>query len=155
MGAINNAFNQAAGTVAGAALAIKHAKESDFSKAITAENAALVARNQSREANVAENSAEINEEQVNKEYLRSIVESWGKEIQYDKAKERKNASAKTVNKKLADWEAAEIARKEYGNKVYSIETMQQRAGEHRDHAKKATELAEKAKEKFEKRWGGK
>ena len=155
MGAINNAFNQAAGAAAGAALAIKHAKDSDFSKAISAENAAVVARNQSREANVAENAAEIDEEQVNKDYLRSIVESWGKEIQYDKAKERKNASAKTVNKKLEEWQAAEIARKEYGNKVYSIETMQQRAGEQRDHAKKATQLAEKAKQKYESRWGGK
>ena len=32
MGAINQAFNQAAGALAGASLAIKHAQESDFSK---------------------------------------------------------------------------------------------------------------------------
>ena len=45
MGAINNAFNQAVGTVAGAALAIKHAQESDFSKMNSADNSALIARN--------------------------------------------------------------------------------------------------------------
>ena len=36
MGAINSAFNQAVGAAAGAALAVKHAKESDFSKMNTA-----------------------------------------------------------------------------------------------------------------------
>ena len=50
MGAINNAFNQAVGATAGAALAVKHAKETDFSKAITAEHSALVAKNQAAEA---------------------------------------------------------------------------------------------------------
>ena len=34
MGAINNAFNQAVGAAAGAALAIKHAKEQDMSQAL-------------------------------------------------------------------------------------------------------------------------
>ena len=34
MGAINNAFNQAAGTVAAAGLAIQHAKETDMSQAL-------------------------------------------------------------------------------------------------------------------------
>ena len=67
MGAINNAFNQAAGAAAGAALAIKHAKETDFSKAITAENAALIARNQSREADVAAKNAILDEEPTNKD----------------------------------------------------------------------------------------
>ena len=62
MGAINNAFNQAAGAAAGAALAIKHAKETDFSKSITAENAALVARNQSREAEADAKAAKLEEE---------------------------------------------------------------------------------------------
>ena len=57
MGAINNAFNQAAGAVAGAALAIKHAKETDFSKMNSAENSALVARNQSRAASAEANEA--------------------------------------------------------------------------------------------------
>jgi hypothetical protein len=53
MGAINNAFTQAAGAVAGAALAIKNTKEVEASKLRTVENAALVARNQSREATAA------------------------------------------------------------------------------------------------------
>ena len=43
MGAINNAFNQAAGAVAGAALAIQHAKETEFSKMNSADNTATIA----------------------------------------------------------------------------------------------------------------
>ena len=50
MGAINNAFNQAAGAVAGASIAIKHAQESDFSKMNSAEHSALIARNQASTA---------------------------------------------------------------------------------------------------------
>ena len=57
MGAINNAFNQAAGALAGAGLAIKHAKETEESKMHTAENSALVARNQSRTAEAEANDA--------------------------------------------------------------------------------------------------
>ena len=50
MGAINNAFNQALGAVAASGVAIKHAKEADFSKMNTAEHAALVANNQAVDA---------------------------------------------------------------------------------------------------------
>ena len=66
MGAINNAYNQAIGTAAGAALAIKRAQESDFSKMNAAEHSALVARNQSREADVAAKDATLNENETNK-----------------------------------------------------------------------------------------
>ena len=60
MGAINNAFNQAAGAVAGAAVTIKHTQESEFSKMNSADNSALIARNQSRAATAEANEA-INE----------------------------------------------------------------------------------------------
>lgn len=50
MGAINNAFNQAVGAAAGAALAIKHAQETEESKMNVAEHSALVARNQASTA---------------------------------------------------------------------------------------------------------
>ena len=66
MGAINNAFNQAAGAVAGAALAAKHAQESDFSKMNAAEHSALIARNQSREADVAAKDAKLDEDPTNR-----------------------------------------------------------------------------------------
>ena len=62
MGAINNAFNQAAGTVAGAALVVKHAKETEESKMYTAENAALIARNQARTAEAEAKAAKLEEE---------------------------------------------------------------------------------------------
>ena len=57
MGAINNAFNQVAGTVAGAALAVKHAKETDFAKMNSTDSAALIAGNQARAANDEANAA--------------------------------------------------------------------------------------------------
>ena len=161
MGAINNAFNQAAGAVAGAALAIKHAKETDFSKAIASENAALIARNQAREADVAADAAKIGEKKTNDDYINSIINVWGRDEEYYKAEEeynknklkRKNASRKNADKKLEDWQAAEIARDTLGNKVYSIETMKQRAEEQRAHADKATKLAEQAQQKYQSKWG--
>ena len=79
MGAINSAFNQALGAVAGAGIAIKHAKESDLSKAVTAEHSALVAKNQAVEAEAAANEAKLGEEQANSEEIDAIMNSWGKD----------------------------------------------------------------------------
>lgn len=105
MGAINNAFNQAAGAVAGAALAIKHAKETDFSKMNAADNSALIARNQARaataEANEASNEAgkdgglieQLSDASTNRVYA---------EREYNKAVNRKNGSEATMYEKLTD-----------------------------------------------------
>ena len=162
MGAINQTFNQAAGAVAGAALAIKHAKETDFSKAISSENAAIIARNQSREADVAAKDATLDEKQTNEGLVDAIISSWGKDEEYYKAQEdynnnkqkRKNASRKNVDKKYEEWQAAMKAIDELDNKLFSIEAMKQRALEQRDHADKATQLAEKAQQKYQSKWGG-
>ena len=155
MWAINNAFNQAAGAVAGAALAIKHAKETEESKMYTAENAALIARNQARTADIEAKDAKLDEEQTRSDEVDAIIKSWGKDEAYYKALKRKNASAKTVDKKLKDWQAATRAIDELDNKLFGIESMQQRATEQRAHADKATQLAEKAQQKYQSRWGGK
>ena len=154
MGAINNAFNQAAGAVAGAALAYQHAKESDFSKAIAAEHTALVARNQSREADAAAKDAKLEEQPTSSDLLDAVVKSWGKDEAYYKALKRKNASAKTVDKKLKEWQAATRAIDELDNKLFSIQAMQERAAEQRAYADKATQIAEKAQQKYQSRWGG-
>ena len=155
MGAINNTFNQAAGAAAGAALAIKHAKETDFSKAITAENAALVARNQARAADAEAKDAKLDEEQTFIASADAAVKEWDAEQKYNKAKNRKNASAKTVSKKLTELDAAKRAYMELTNKLKGIDDMVQRAAEQRAHADKATQLAEKAQQKYQSRWGGK
>ena len=102
MGAINNAFNQAAGAAAGAALAVKHAKETDFSKAITAENAALVARNQSRAADAEAKAAKLEEEPTFIAAGDAAAKEWDAEQAYSKARNRKNASYKTKMKKLTE-----------------------------------------------------
>ena len=154
MGAINNAFNQAAGAAAGAALAIKHAKETDFSKAITAENAAHVARNQARAAEAEAKDTKTEEWQAGDDYINAMIDKIDKTNKYEKAKNRKNASDKTVYKKYKDLQAAEKALGEVSNKIDSIQAMQQRATEQRAHADKATQLAEKAQQKYQSRWGG-
>lgn len=158
MGAINNAFNQAAGAVAGAALAIKHAKETDFSKAITAENAALVARNQARDAEAESNEA-THESGKEGGLLDQLGDANDDRIRaekaYNKAVNRKNGSQATIFKKQEDLWAAQEAEKTLKGKFQALKDIQNRAVEQREHAKKATELAKQAKQKFESKWGGK
>ena len=156
MGAINNAFNQAAGAVAGAALAVKHAKETEESKMYTAENAALVARNQSREADAAANAA--NDEAVKKGGLveqMTTAEANREKAQkaFDKAINRKNGSTKTKLKKRNDLIAAQEAELALNNKYKAIVDMNNRAAEQRAHAAKANQLAEKAQQKYQSKWG--
>ena len=158
MGAINNAFNQAAGAVAGAALVIQHAKETDFSKMNAAENSALAARNEARateaEANAANNELfkdgglmeQLNRAGRNKEKA---------EKAYNQAKNRKNGSIKTISRKRDDLMAAQEAEHELKNKYKAIQGIKDRATEQKIYAAKATKMALDAKEKFEKHWGGK
>ena len=153
MGAINNAFNQAAGAVAGSALAIKHAKETDFSRMNAAEHSALIARNQSREADAAVKDAELEEESIGKDWTNAMIDQIDKTNKYEKAKRRKNASAKTVNKKLTELQASERALNELTNKLDGIKVMKDRAYEQRVFAAKATEQEKDAQAKFFNRWG--
>ena len=157
MGAINNAFNQAAGAVAGAALVIKHAKETEESKMNTTDNAALIARNQARAAEAEVN--EVNTEAVKRgglyQQMADAEEKAEKaEKAYNKAVKRKNGSPKTRFKKFTELEAAQDAVNELNNKYQAIVDMRNRFKEQRAFADKATEMAIKAKEKFEKHWGG-
>ena len=157
MGAINNAFNQAAGTLAGASIAIKHAQESDFSKANAAEHSALIAKNQASTAEAEANEA--NAEAVKKGGLveQMTVAEANKEKAdkaFDKAKNRKNASLKTLRKKNNDLFAAQNAVYELNNKWQAIVDMNNRVEEQRAYAEKATQLAKEAQQKFEKHWGG-
>ena len=155
MGAINNAFNQAAGAVAGAALAIKHAKETDFSKAITAENAALIARNQSREADAEANAA--NDEAMKEGGLTeqlSVAEVNREEAEKEYNKAKKNGSPSKRFEKLTELEAAKKAEYELKNKYKAIVDINNRAVEQRAHADTATQLAEKAQQKYQSKWGG-
>ena len=155
MGAINNAFNQAAGAVAGAALAIKHAKESDFSKAVTAEHAALIANNQAVDAEAAAKDAKLEEEPTFIAASDAAAKEWDAEQAYNKARDRKNASYKTKTKKLTELDAAKRAYMELTNKLKSIDDMQQRAAEQRAYADKASQIASKAQQKYQSKWGNK
>ena len=157
MGAINNAFNQAAGAVAGSALAIKHAKETEFSKAVNAEHSALIARDQASTAEAEANEA--NAEAVKKGGLTeqmALAETNKEKAEkaFDKAKNRKNASLKTIRKKNNDLYAAQNAAYELNNKWQAIVDMNNRVAEQRAYADKATQLAKEAQQKFEKHWGG-
>ena len=157
MGAINNAFNQAAGTVAGAALAIKHAQESDFSKMNSADNSALVARNQSRaataEANEATNEAQKEGGLVD-QLSEAVVNEGEAKKAFDKAANRKNAAPMTILNKMTELKAAKKAADELRDKYQALKDLQDRATEQRRYAAKATQIALDEKTKYEKRWGG-
>ena len=158
MGAINNAFNQAAGTVAGAALVIQHAKETDFSKMNAAENSALAARNEARateaEANAADNEA-MKRGGLYQQLAEAEIKSEKAEKAFNKAAKRKNGSPKTRFKKFTELEAAQEAVHELNNKYQALRDIRDRAKEQTTYAAKATELAIKAQQKYQSRWGGK
>lgn len=158
MGAINNAFNQAAGTVAGAALVIQHAKETDFSKMNAAENSALAARNQYRdaktEANEAYHEASQKDGLVEQLAKAEINETRAKKA-FIKAKHRKNGSIETKLKKFDELDAAKKAANALRDKYKAVSDLLDRAKEQRVHAEKATKIAEEAQQKYQSRWGGK
>ena len=158
MGAINNAFNQAAGAVAGAGLVIQHAKETDFSKMNSAENSALAAKNEARaaeaEANAANNEL-FKDSGLMEQLARADRNEEKAEKAYNQAKNRKNGSIKTIFKKRDDLIAAQEAKHELNNKYKAIQDIKDRATEQKIYAAKATKMALEAKEKFKKHWGGK
>ena len=157
MGAINNAFNQAAGAAAGAALAIKHAKETDFSKMNAADNSALIARNQSRAADAEQNAANdeamkdggLTEQLSAAEVNREVAEK-----EYNKAVNRKNGSPSKRFEKFTELEAAKKAEQELKNKYKALVDINNRAEEQRLYAAKATKIALDEKTRYEKHWGG-
>ena len=164
MGAINNAFNQAAGAVAGAALTINHAKETDESKMNVAEHSALVARNQASSAETEYSKAAAENDYITDEKGKThslLASSVIAEDKFDKAKsalakaeKRKNASRKTVEKKLDDVLAARSAADALKVKIEALNAMSERAAEQRAAADKATQLAEIAQQKYQNKWGG-
>ena len=158
MGAINNVFNQAVGTVAGAALVVQHAKETDFSKMNSAENSALAARNQYRdakaEANEAYNEASQKDGLVEQLAKAEINEAHAKKA-YIKAKNRKNGSIETRLKKFDELDAAKRAANALRDKYKAVSDLLYRAKEQRVHAEKATKIAEEAQQKYQSKWGGK
>ena len=157
MGAINNAFNQAAGAVAGASIAIKHAQESDFSKMNSADNSALIARNQARAATAEANEA-TNEAQKEGGLIEQLSAAEVKEEEankaFEKAVNRKNGSPVTRLEKMTDLRAAQKAADELRDKYKALTDLQDRATEQRMHAAKATKIALDEKTSYEKRWGG-
>ena len=155
MGAINNTFNQALGAVAGAGLAIKHAKESDLSKAVTSEHAAIIANNQAVDAEAAVKDAQLDKDINSRAWGDAVFEQWNKEDEYNKVKDDKNVSYKTKMKKLTELDAAKRAFKEIDNKVQGLEDMRQRAKDQRAYAEKASQIASKAQQRYQSRWGGK
>ena len=158
MGAINNAFNQAAGAVAGAGLIIQHAKETDFSKMNAAENSALAARNQYRDAKAEANEAYHEASQKDglvEQLAKAEIDETRAKRAYIKAKNRKNGSIETRLKKFDELDAAKKAANALRDKYKAVSDLQYRAKEQRIHAEKATQLAKEAQQKYQSRWGGK
>ena len=157
MGAINSAFNQALGAAAGAAVTIKHTQESEFSKMNSADNSALVARNQARAATAEANEA-TNEAQKEGGLVDQLSEAEVKEEEankaFEKAINRKNGSPVTRLDKMTELRAAQKAADELRDKYKALTDLQDRAMEQRRYAAKATKIALDEKTKYETRWGG-
>ena len=157
MGAINSAFNQAVGAAAGAAVTIKHTKDSDFSKMNSADNSALIARNQSRAASAEADEAanEANKDGgLNQQLSEAVVAEGEAKKAFEKAYNRKNGSPITILNKMTELKAAKKAADTLRDKYKAVEDLQARATEQRAYAAKATQIALDEKEKYEKRWGG-
>ena len=155
MGAINNAFNQALGAAAGAGLAIKHAKESDFSKMNTAEHAALIAKNQAVEAEAAGKAAYNEQDKTFNEWMTSLSDRLDKEEAYNKVKDDKNVSKKTKLTKYTELEASKKAMDSLSDKMDGLQAIIQRAKDQRAYADRASQIASKAQQNYQSRWGGK
>lgn len=157
MGSIQNSIVGALGAAAGAAVAIEHAKDSDFSKMNAAENSALIARNQARAATAEANDAS-NEAGKEGGLLDQLVDASDDRIraekEYNKAVNRKNGSQATIFNKQSDLWAAQEAEKALKDKYKAITDLKDRAAEQRRYAAKATQIALDKKTKYEKRWGG-
>ena len=155
MGAINNAFNQALGAAAGAGLAIKHAKESDFSKAITAEHSALIANNQAVDAEAAGKAAYNEQDKTLNEWMTAVSDRLAKEEAYNKVEGDKNVSEKIKLKKYTELEASKRAMDSLSDKMDGLQAIIQRAKDQRAYADKASQIASKAQQRYQSRWGGK
>ena len=162
MGAINNAFNQAVGAAAGAAVTIKHTQESEFSKMNSADNSALIARNQAREADAAAYDARVETEGPGG--LKEQADEADKKAH--KAAERA-AQAEAMNKvypspmnkgkaekRAKELKEAKKALEFLTDSITAKTDVIDRAIEQRQHATKLTEIASKEQKKYEKRWGG-
>ena len=73
---------------------------------------------------------------------------------FDKASSRKNASIKTKKKKFNDLTAAVSAREALKAKLDALNAMAERAVEQRAYADRASQIANKAQQKYQSRWGG-
>ena len=164
MGAINSAFNQAVGAAAGAALAIKHAKETDESKMNVAEHSALVAKNQASTAETDYDTAVAKNEFITDEKGKTeslLLKSAKAENKFNEAKgalakaQEENASRKTVDEKLNDVLAARSAADALKVKIEALNAMAERAKDQRAAADRASQIAQKAQQKYQSRWGGK
>ena len=123
-----------------------------------AENSAMVARIQAKAATDEANTA--TDEAMKKGGLYQQLAEGDLNIEkakkaYIKAKNRKNSSPKTIGKKFAELEAAEKAIGELNNKYQALQDIKDRATEQRAYAEKATKLAIKAQQKYQRRWEGK
>lgn len=155
MGAINNAFNQALGSAAAAGLAIKHAKEADFSKMNTAEHSALIANNQAVDAEAEAKVADKEQDKAVNDWMTALTDRLTKEEAYNKVKDDVNASKKTKLTKYTELQAAQRAMDQLSDKIQGLGAIKQRAKDQRAYAEKASQIAQKAQHRYQSKWGGK
>ena len=135
MGAINSAFNQAAGAVAGAAIAIKHASQQQEAKAAAAEEKAareteqgLLAKEQYHEA-----SADLTKLNGESAEAKDVLNKANSAVEIAMAKKpggkgnTKAAIAEGQKKALTEQEAAQRAFDELADRIEAKKAMMSRA----------------------------
>ena len=130
MGAINNAFNQAAGAVAGATALVKGAKEQDMSQA-------LLGKEQYNEANAS--IKDLQEQLANKKNEWGEAEGDLAILNAKKPGGKGNTQASLDEKrktKMSEIEAAQRAFEELSDRIEAKKAMKQRAELMMDKANK-------------------
>lgn len=157
MGAIQSSINSMLGSVAGAAVGIKHIAQQSEANALTAENQALTAQGE------AERATESSIKEINDWKTETDAEGKTMGLKHAEAKvaldeaEKKLSEAKTPIEKLEGRSARDMAKKAFdalNDEYNAIIERANRAATLRAHAEMMTTRAEEAKAKHESFWGG-
>lgn len=149
MGAIQNSIDQAVGAVAGAAIGVKHIKESEKSSTLQAESQAIVAQGQAETATKEANKAYYEAKEPGG-LISKLSEA---EVNLGEAQKAYNRARNPVSKleKFSKVMAAEAAFESLENEYKSVEGMLDRAEVMRQHAVKMTGIAEEKSAAYKRR----
>ena len=151
MGAIQNSIDQAVGAVAGAAIGVKHIKESEKANTLQSESQAIVAQGQAQEATEQAQKAEHEAKAPGGllDQLSEVHMNLG--LAKTSLEEAKNP-AEALRRK-SEVQKAQEAFDALDDKYQALVSMQDRAKVMREHAVKMTSISEEKTAQYNRRWG--